>query len=44
MNLIRLILEILGLGCFLMAAMGVMRPNLVAMGLFLWLLATMVGR
>jgi hypothetical protein len=44
---VHLLLMILALVCFLIAAAGVIWPrgvNFVAMGLFLWALATMVGR
>lgn len=40
---LRLILEILAAVCFFVAAIGfsVTRPNLIALGLLLWLLSTM---
>jgi parvulin-like peptidyl-prolyl isomerase len=46
MNVLYLILVILALICFVFAAVGISTPrgNLVAAGLFLWLLATVVGR
>jgi len=45
MNIVYLILVILGLVSLALAAIGVIPPrgNLVAFGLFLWLLATLVG-
>lgn len=43
---VRVVLVILALICFLFAAVGVVtqRGNLMATGLFLWLLSTLVGR
>lgn len=44
MSIFHLVLIILGLICFLFAAVGVASPriNLIAAGLFLWLLSTLV--
>lgn len=46
MNILHLVLVILALLCFAFAAVGVSTPrgSLLAAGLFLWLLATLVGR
>lgn len=45
MHIVYLVLVIVALGCFALAAVGISTPrgNLVAAGLFLWLLATLVG-
>jgi hypothetical protein len=46
MNILYLVLVILALLSFLFAAVGISAPrgNLVAAGLFLWVLAQLVGR
>jgi hypothetical protein len=43
---VRVVLMILALGCFMIAAAGVIWPrgvNFVAMGLFLWALSTLLA-